>query len=67
MHTRRELTAMLAAAHLDAQGWAPVFDLDPLLPLRRPPACAQRASRVPGEWYPGNAVPAGNPCLVVCP
>ena len=39
MHTRRELTGMLAAAHLDVQSWAPVFDLDPLLPLRRPPAC----------------------------
>jgi hypothetical protein len=41
MHTRRELTQMLAAAHLEVQGWAPVFDLDPLLPLRhrapRPP------------------------------
>ena len=41
MHTRRELTQMLAAAHLEIQGWAPVFDLDPLLPLRhralRPP------------------------------
>jgi hypothetical protein len=29
MHTRRELTQMLAAAHLEVQGWAPVFDLDP--------------------------------------
>jgi ubiquinone/menaquinone biosynthesis C-methylase UbiE len=37
MHTRRELAAMLAGAHLDVQGWAPVFDLDPLLPLRRRP------------------------------
>ena len=37
MHTRRELTGMLAAAHLDVQSWAPVFDLDPLLPLRRRP------------------------------
>lgn len=38
MHTRRELTGMLAEARLDVQEWAPVFDLDPLLPLRhRPP------------------------------
>jgi SAM-dependent methyltransferase len=37
MHTRRELTEMLAAAGLDVQGWAPVFDLDLLLPLRRRP------------------------------
>jgi ubiquinone/menaquinone biosynthesis C-methylase UbiE len=38
MHTRREITQMLAAAHLHVQNWAPVFDLDPLLPLRnRPP------------------------------
>jgi ubiquinone/menaquinone biosynthesis C-methylase UbiE len=35
MHTRGELTEMLAAVGLEAQGWAPVFDLDPLLPLRR--------------------------------
>lgn len=37
MHTRSQLTAMLAAAHLDVQGWAPVFDLDLLLPVRRSP------------------------------
>ncbi len=37
MHTRRELTGMLAAAGLDIQGWAPVFDLELLLPLRRRP------------------------------
>jgi SAM-dependent methyltransferase len=35
MHTRVELAEMLAAVGLDVQGWAPVFDLDPLLPLRR--------------------------------
>src|SRR5215471_19429020 len=22
---------------------------------------------MPGEWHPGKAVPAGNPCWVVCP
>ena len=44
MHNRRELTGMLADAHLDVQSWAPVFDLDPLRPLhRRPP----RRGRVP--------------------
>ncbi len=41
MHTREEVTRMLAAAGLQVQGWAPVFDLDLLLPLRarrpRPP------------------------------
>ncbi len=37
MHTRTELTEMLAAAGLDVQGWVPVFDLDLLLPLRRRP------------------------------
>lgn len=37
MHTKPELTQMLAAAGLDVQGWAPVFDLDLLLPLRRRP------------------------------
>jgi ubiquinone/menaquinone biosynthesis C-methylase UbiE len=37
MHTRSELTKMLAAAGLDVQGWAPVFDLDLLLPVRRRP------------------------------
>ena len=37
MHTRSELTEMLAAAGLDVQGWAPVFDLDLILPLRRRP------------------------------
>jgi ubiquinone/menaquinone biosynthesis C-methylase UbiE len=35
MHTPVELAEMLAAVGLDVQGWAPVFDLDPLLPLRR--------------------------------
>jgi hypothetical protein len=30
-------TGRQQAAHLDVQGWAPVFDLDPLLPLRRRP------------------------------
>jgi len=42
MHTRDEITRMLAAAGLQVQGWAPVFDLDPLLPVRarspRPPS-----------------------------
>ena len=41
MHTKRELTAMLAGAGLHASDWAPIFDLDVLLPLRarrhRPP------------------------------
>lgn len=38
MHTRHEITEMLAAARLRVHSWAPVFDLDPLLPLRdRPP------------------------------
>jgi ubiquinone/menaquinone biosynthesis C-methylase UbiE len=37
VHTQSELTEMLAAADLDVQGWAPVFDLDLLLPLRRRP------------------------------
>ena len=41
MHTRREIAEMLAAAGLRAESRAPVFDLDPLLPVRtrrrRPP------------------------------
>jgi SAM-dependent methyltransferase len=40
MHTKRELTAMLTAAGLRVSDWAPIFDLDLLLPLRarrRPP------------------------------
>lgn len=41
MHTRDEITRMLDGAGLQVQDWVPVFDLDPLLPLRarrpRPP------------------------------
>jgi ubiquinone/menaquinone biosynthesis C-methylase UbiE len=41
MHTKRELTGMLAKAGLHLSDWAPIFDLDLLLPLRarrsRPP------------------------------
>ena len=37
MHTQSELTQMLTAAGLDLQGWAPVRDLDLMLPLRRCP------------------------------
>jgi ubiquinone/menaquinone biosynthesis C-methylase UbiE len=37
MHTRREITQMLATAGLQVHRWAPVFDLDPLLPVRRRP------------------------------
>lgn len=34
MHTRDEITQMLAAARLQVEAWSPVFDLDLLLPLR---------------------------------
>ncbi|KAA9150642.1 hypothetical protein FPZ12_040770 [Amycolatopsis acidicola] len=41
MHTKPELAGMLREAALEITGWASVFDLDPLLPLRvrraRPP------------------------------
>jgi ubiquinone/menaquinone biosynthesis C-methylase UbiE len=41
MHTKRELTGMLGKAGLRVSNWAPIFDLDVLLPLRarrsRPP------------------------------
>ena len=46
MHTRSELTQMLTAAGLDVQGWAPVLDLDLLLPLRRRPP-RPPAGRIP--------------------
>jgi hypothetical protein len=36
---------MLAAVGLDIQGWAPVFDLDPLLPLRRRQYRSTRSNR----------------------
>jgi ubiquinone/menaquinone biosynthesis C-methylase UbiE len=61
MHTRGEITRMLAGARLQVQCWAPVFDLDPLLPLRvrrpRPPtgrvplvtAVIARPAQAPGH------------------
>ncbi len=35
MHTKDEVTRMLTRAGLRVSGWAPIFDLDVLLPLRK--------------------------------
>lgn len=70
MHTRDEITQMLAAAGLRVQDWAPVLDLDPLLPLParrpRPPtgkvplvtAVIARPARAPGQ-RPADELPPG--------
>lgn len=46
MHSRDEIAAMLAAARLGVWGWAPVLDLDLLLPFRA------RNGRVPTGKLP---------------
>jgi SAM-dependent methyltransferase len=43
MHTKRELIGMLGEAGLRVSDWAPIFDLDVLLPLRSPQPTADRS------------------------
>lgn len=47
MHTRTEITAMCAAADMRVLRWAPIFDLDPFLPLRRRPRNRRSTGRIP--------------------